>query len=100
MMTDEEYEDYGDYEDKDDAYCEMCCNLAAALALDLRLREQRRDTLPGVRLMVTRYIYRWNRMGRKGQACIALARGTMNSCMVQFDDGYIAITSRNALRRA
>jgi hypothetical protein len=31
----------------------------------------------------------------KGQACAVLARGTMNSCLVQFQDGF---TSRNALR--
>jgi hypothetical protein len=45
------------------------------------------------------YVYRWNRMGRKGQACVVLARGTMNSCLVKFEDGYTAVTSRNALRR-
>lgn len=46
-----------------------------------------------------RYVYRWNRMGRKGQTCTVLARGTMNSCLVEFEDGYLAVTSRNALRR-
>jgi hypothetical protein len=46
-----------------------------------------------------RYRYGWNRMGRKGQACAVLARGKMNSCLVQFEDGYTAVTSRNALRR-
>lgn len=45
------------------------------------------------------YVYRWNRMGRKGQTCTVLARGTMNSCLVEFEDGYLAVTSRNALRR-
>jgi hypothetical protein len=49
---------------------------------------------------VTTYRYHWNRMGRKGQLCKVLARGTMNSCMVEFEDGYLAITSRNALRVA
>jgi hypothetical protein len=44
-----------------------------------------------------KYIYRWNRMGRKGQACNVLARGKMNSCLVEFEDGFKAITSRNAL---
>lgn len=47
-----------------------------------------------------RYIYAWNRMGRKGQRCMVLVRGGMNSCLVQFEDGYRAVTSRNALRRA
>jgi hypothetical protein len=46
-----------------------------------------------------RYRYAWNRMGRKGQACAVLARGKMNSCLVQFEDGFTAVTSRNALRR-
>lgn len=45
------------------------------------------------------YRYEWNRMGRKGQTCIVLCRGKMNSCMVRFEDGYLAVTSRNALRR-
>lgn len=45
------------------------------------------------------YIYYWNRMGRKGQRCKVLARGKMNSCLVEFEDGYLAVTSRNALRK-
>jgi hypothetical protein len=39
-------------------------------------------------------------MNRKGQLCRVLVRGKMNSCMVEFEDGYLAVTSRNALRRA
>jgi hypothetical protein len=47
------------------------------------------------------YIFRWNRCGRKGQRCTVTARGTLNSCRVVFEtDGYVMITSRNALRRA
>jgi hypothetical protein len=45
------------------------------------------------------YRYAWNRMGRKGQTCRVLVRGEMNSCLVEFGDGYKAVTSRNALRR-
>jgi hypothetical protein len=44
------------------------------------------------------YIYRWNRMGRKGQPCAVLVRGKMNSCLVMFEDGFTAVTSRNAQR--
>jgi hypothetical protein len=44
------------------------------------------------------YIFRWDRHGRKGKACEILARGTMNSCLVQFEDGYTMVTSRNAVR--
>lgn len=46
------------------------------------------------------YIYRWNRCGRKGQLCKVTARGTMNSCRVEFADGFKMITSRNALKKA
>jgi len=49
----------------------------------------------------TAYIYRWDRHGRKGQRCLVLARGKMNSCLVRFeDDGYTMVTSRNALKLA
>jgi hypothetical protein len=49
------------------------------------------------------YEFRWNRPGlpgRKGQRCIVLARGKMNSAMIQFEDGFGAIVSRNALRKS
>jgi len=46
------------------------------------------------------YVYRWNRMGRKGQRCKVLVRGSMNSCLIEFPDGFQAVTSRNALRKA
>lgn len=45
------------------------------------------------------YEYRWNRMERKGHICRVLARGKMNSCLVEFSDGFKAVTSRNALRK-
>ncbi len=46
------------------------------------------------------YIYRWNRQGRKGQPCRVIARAkVMNSCCVEFRDGYTMITSRNALAK-
>jgi hypothetical protein len=45
----------------------------------------------------TAYIFRWDRNGRKGQRCVVLTRGTMNSCLVRFEDGYMMVTSRNAL---
>jgi hypothetical protein len=37
-------------------------------------------------------------MGRKGQVCVLEIIGGKNSVQVQFQDGYQAITSRNALR--
>lgn len=36
---------------------------------------------------------------RKGQACRIIARGTMNSCLVEFADGFKVVTSRFAVRR-
>lgn len=46
------------------------------------------------------YVYFWHRMDRKGQRCAVTARGKMNSCRVEFEDGFKAITSRNAIRKA
>lgn len=37
---------------------------------------------------------------RKGEPCRVLARGTMNSILVEFEDGYRVVTSRYAVRRA
>lgn len=46
------------------------------------------------------YYYAWNRMGRKGQRCAVLVRAkAMNSCLVRFEDGFEAITSRNTIRK-
>ena len=53
------------------------------------------------------YIYTWGPRGgmpgamdRKGRRCRMMARGAMNSALVEFEDGYVAVVSRNALRRA
>lgn len=54
------------------------------------------------------FVYRWAkclgmpalRGERKGQRCKVLARGKLNSCLIEFPDGYQAVTSRNALRKA
>lgn len=36
---------------------------------------------------------------RKGSRCNVLARGRMNSILVEFEDGFKVITSRNAVRK-
>jgi hypothetical protein len=54
------------------------------------------------------YVYRWAKylgmavLGgeRKEQPCKVLARGKKNSCLIEFPDGFQAVTSRNALRKA
>jgi hypothetical protein len=45
------------------------------------------------------YVFYWNRLGRKGQRCKVTARGKLNSCRVEFEDGFVVITSRNAVRK-
>lgn len=45
------------------------------------------------------YIFRWHRHGRKGQICRLICRGAMNSCLLEFEDGYRMVTSRNAIMR-
>ena len=45
------------------------------------------------------YVYRWNRQGRKDQRCRLVARGTMNFCLLAFEDGYTMVSSRNALMK-
>ena len=54
------------------------------------------------------YVYVWGPrlkipgmavLGRKGQQCRVLARGKMNSALVEFADGEQYVVSRNALRR-
>jgi hypothetical protein len=46
------------------------------------------------------YVYFWNRLGRKGQRCALTARGKMNSIRVEFEDGFVMITSGNSIRKA
>lgn len=65
-----------------------------------RVRAAKRKRLADGQPPATLYVFRWNRCGRKGQTCKVTARGTMNSCRVEFDDGFVMVTSRNALMRA
>jgi hypothetical protein len=44
------------------------------------------------------YVFRWNRFGRKGQRCTVLFR-SMNRCAIRFDDGFLTITSTNAVTK-
>jgi hypothetical protein len=54
-----------------------------------------------------KFPYRWvwgrtsqRALDRKGARCRVVARGRMNSALIEFEDGYRAIVSRNGLRRA
>jgi hypothetical protein len=53
---------------------------------------------------MTDYPFRWHWRARlperHGQCLRVVARGRLNSCMVEFQDGARFITSRNALRKA
>lgn len=47
------------------------------------------------------YVWFWRSRlpERKGLACRVLARGTMNSILVEFEDGFRVVTSRYAVRK-
>jgi hypothetical protein len=47
------------------------------------------------------YIWFWRSRlpERKGQMCRVLARGKMNSILVEFVDGFKVVTSRYAVRK-
>lgn len=45
------------------------------------------------------YRFRWNRCSRKDHRCLVTARGAMNSCRLEFEDGFVMITSRNAIAK-
>lgn len=53
---------------------------------------------------MTDFTYVWRVRARLpdrfGQRCRVLARGALNTCHVQFEDGYEVFTSRNYLRKA
>ncbi len=50
-----------------------------------------------------RYVYRWGnnpkRQQLKGRMCKVLARFSLNSCLVEFEDGQRECISRNALQK-
>jgi hypothetical protein len=58
---------------------------------------------PAGRGCVTEQLYIWlwrTRLPeRRGQTFRLLATGKLNSCLIEFDDGWRVITSRNALRK-
>ncbi len=51
---------------------------------------------------ITLYRWHWRKRlpERHGQLFRVICRGTMNSCLIEFEDGFRSITSRNALRKA
>lgn len=52
---------------------------------------------------MTLYRYTWGnnakRATMKGRTCRVLARGAMNSALIEFEDGQREVVSRNALRK-
>jgi hypothetical protein len=52
---------------------------------------------------MNKFIYYWRvktRLpDRKGMICKVLVRGKMNNCLVEFEDGYRVVTSRNFVRK-
>jgi hypothetical protein len=49
-----------------------------------------------------KYYYAWKNNSKREtmykRACRVIARGAMNSCMVEFEDGQREIVSRNAVK--
>jgi len=62
-----------------------------------------RKTRVSCRMSEPNYPYVWfwrSRLPeRKGQPCRVVARGRMNSALVQFADGFLVVTSRFAVRK-
>jgi hypothetical protein len=52
---------------------------------------------------MTWYVYRWRNNAKRftlfGRRCRVICRGTMNSALVEFENGQREVISRNALRR-
>jgi hypothetical protein len=46
-----------------------------------------------------RWLWRKRLPERYGQTFRVICRGAMNSCLIEFDDGWRCVTSRNALRK-
>jgi len=46
------------------------------------------------------WYWRTNLPERKGQRCRILARGTMNSALIEFEDGVRHVVSRFAVRKS
>lgn len=38
-------------------------------------------------------------LDRKGERCRLICRGTMNSALIEFEDGFRTVVSRNGLRK-
>lgn len=54
-----------------------------------------------VEVMAHLYRWAWTKLPRRQHMrCRVVCRGTMNSALVEFEDGYQVVTSRNGLRRA
>ena len=51
--------------------------------------------------MTPTHVYRWRKYNPAlhGRRCLVLARGTMNSVLVRWEDGTRCVVSRYAIRR-
>lgn len=50
------------------------------------------------------YVWFWNPspmrpLARKGQRCRIVVRGAKNSALIEFEDGFKVVASRNAVRK-
>lgn len=54
--------------------------------------------------MIQLYRFGWKNNERRaqlyGRTCRMICRGTMNSCLLEFENGERVVTSRNAIRKS
>lgn len=55
--------------------------------------------LPGV-VARTKVAWFGDGVDRTGRHCRVVVRGSMNTALIEFEDGYRAVTSRGGIRRA
>lgn len=67
--------------------------IAVTIERNAFLAQQRNETLTHV------WFWKSRLPERKGKLCKILARGRMNSILVEFEDGCKVVTSRYAVRR-
>lgn len=62
--------------------------------------EPRRKTVPCQPVLASNFPMSlwWNKHGRRHQHCRVVARGTMDSIEIEFEDGFRMITGRYAVR--
>jgi hypothetical protein len=74
----------------------------ASLALEMTALQTPPNTRKG-KLMIFDYIYRWKNNTKRAtmykRVCRVIARGKLNSCLIEFLNGQREVVSRNSIRK-